>query len=67
MSKNNIIADSEGSCCRITETSKTLIDVVITNKPENYLKSGIIHIGISDHCVAYTCRKLYLCQKVNIK
>ena len=27
---------------RITETSKTLIDVVITNKPENYLKSVLL-------------------------
>ena len=34
---------------RITETSKTLIDVVITNKPENYL---------SDHSLVYTSRKL---------
>ena len=42
---------------RITETSKTLIiDVIITN--ENYLKSGIIHIGISDNSLVYTCRKL---------
>ena len=48
---------------RITETSKTLIDVIITNKPVNYLKSGIIHIGISDHSLVYTCRKL----SVNIK
>ena len=38
---------------RITETSKTLIDVIITNKPVNYLKSGI-----SDHSLVYTCRKL---------
>ena len=43
---------------RITETSKTLIDVIITNKPVNYLKSGIIHIGISDHSLVYTFRKL---------
>ena len=43
---------------RITETSKTLTDVIITNKPVNYLKSGIIHIGISDHSLVYTCRKL---------
>ena len=43
---------------RITETSKTLIDIIITNKPENYLKSVIIHIGMSDHSLVYTCRKL---------
>ena len=44
---------------RITETCKTLIDIIITNKPENYLKSGIIHIEISDHghSLVYTCRK----------
>ena len=45
---------------RITETSETLIDIIITNKHENYLKSGIIHIGTSDHghSLVYTCRKL---------
>jgi hypothetical protein len=31
---------------------------VITNKPENYLKSGVIHIGLSDNSLVSTCRKL---------
>ena len=35
-----------------------MIRHMITNKPENYLKSGVIHIGISDHSLVYTCRKL---------
>jgi hypothetical protein len=37
---------------------KTLIDLVITNKPGNYLRSGVIHIGISDHSMVYACRKI---------
>ena len=43
---------------RITSTSKTLIDLVITNKPGNYLRSGVIHSGISDHSMVYACRKI---------
>ena len=42
---------------RITLTSKTLIDLVITNKPGNYLRSGVIHSRISDHSMVYACRK----------
>jgi hypothetical protein len=26
--------------------------------PENYSKPGVLHIGISDHSLVYTCRKL---------
>ena len=43
---------------RITSTSKTLIDLVITNKPGNYLRSGVIPSGISDHSMVYACRKI---------
>ena len=43
---------------RVTPASKTLIDLVITNKPGNYLQSGVLHIGISDHSMIYACRKI---------
>ena len=43
---------------RVTPASKTLIDLVITIKPGNYLKSGVLHIGISDHSMIYACRKI---------
>ena len=43
---------------RVTPASKTLIDLVITNTPGNYLKSGVLHIGISNHSMIYACRKI---------
>ena len=32
---------------RITQTSSTLIDVILTNEPSRILSSGVLHIGIS--------------------
>ena len=34
---------------RITATTKTLIDLAFTNKPELINGSGVIHLGISEH------------------
>ena len=34
---------------RVTGTSATLIDLFFTNKPENIIQSGVVHIGMSDH------------------
>ena len=34
---------------RVTATTKTLIDLAFTNKPELINGSGVIHLGISDH------------------
>ena len=31
---------------RVTSTSATLIDLILTNTPENILQSGVIHLGI---------------------
>ena len=42
---------------RVTGTSATLIDLFFTNKPENIIQSGVIHIGISDHSLIYAVRK----------
>ena len=45
---------------RITSTTKTLIDLAFTNKPELINGSGIIHLGISDHSLIYIQRKIYI-------
>ena len=37
--------------------SATLIDQILTNRPENISRSGVIHMGISDHCLVYAVRK----------
>ena len=45
---------------RVTETTSSLIDVILTNTHENILTSGVLHIGISDHSLVYTVRKFKL-------
>ena len=36
---------------RVTMTTSTLIDHIVTNTPEKNSDSGVIHTGISDHIV----------------
>ena len=45
---------------RVTKTSATLIDLFFTNKCENILQSGVVHLGISDHSLIYAVRKFSL-------
>ena len=47
-------------CTRVTWNSQTIIDHVITNKPEHTATSGVIPCGISDHDVTYAVRSLNL-------
>ena len=41
---------------RTTADTNTLIDHIITNKPEQIITSGVLPCGISDHDVTYTVR-----------
>ncbi len=43
---------------RITESTKSLLDVCITSSTEKIISSGVIHQGISDHSLIYAIRKL---------
>ena len=43
---------------RITETSSSLLDVVITSHPERIINSGVSHLGLSDHSLVYAIRKI---------
>ena len=45
---------------RVTDTSATIIDLVLTNVKENIHASGVIHLGISDHSLIYAVRKFML-------
>ena len=38
----------------------TLIDLILTNKPEYISTGGVLHLGISDHSLVYAVRKLEL-------
>ena len=51
---------------RVTGTSATLIDLFFTNKPENIIQSGVVHIGISDHGLNYTVRKFPLPNRAKV-
>ena len=42
---------------RITPNSSTLIDIILSNEPSKILKSGVLHLGISDHSMVYAVRK----------
>ena len=44
---------------RVTRTSASLIDLIFTNKKENIVKSGVIHLGISDHSLTFAVRKFF--------
>ena len=49
---------------RITITTTSLIDHVVTNTPEKISHSGVVHTGISDHSLVYAIRKIRVFQKV---
>ena len=42
---------------RVTKTSKSLIDVLLTTHPEFYATIGSLHLGLSDHDSIFTVRK----------
>ena len=42
---------------RVTQTSSTLIDLLLTAKEEKVTESGVIHALISDHFIVYAIRK----------
>ena len=48
---------------RITETSKTKIDLIFVSKPELIISSGVHSIGLSDHSLTYAVRK---CNKIKL-
>ena len=43
---------------RITSSSKSLIDLFLTNEPDKFVTSGVSHIGCSEHSLIYVSRKL---------
>ena len=43
---------------RITDSSRSLLDVPITSMPEKITFSGVVHIGISDHSLIYAIREI---------
>ena len=48
---------------RVTVTTSTLIDHIVTNTPEKISDSGVVHTGISDHSLIYAIRKISVSKK----
>ena len=40
-------------CLLLLNVSSTLIDVLLTNRPDYFIKSGTFDPEISDHCLIY--------------
>ena len=43
---------------RVTDNSRTTIDLILTSDYTNISQSGVTDIGLSDHCMIYCTRKL---------
>ena len=43
---------------RVTQYSRTLIDLCLTNSPNKISNSGVVDIGISDHCAIFVTHKI---------
>ena len=48
---------------RITMTTTSLIDHIVTNTPEKISDSGVIHTCISDHSLVFAIRKISIMKK----
>ena len=46
---------------RITQTTRTILDLAFVSKPEMVTASGVHHLGLSDHSLIYVVRK---CKKI---
>ncbi len=52
---------------RLTPKSATLIDLILTNRPENISTSGVIHLGILDHSLTLPIGRQKIRQVRNFK
>ena len=50
---------------RITQRSKSLLDVCITSCPEKIIHSDVFHVGLNDHSLVYAVRKINSLPKCN--
>ena len=48
---------------RITMSTSSLIDHIVSNTPEKISDSGVIHTGISDHSLVFAIRKISVIKK----
>lgn len=48
---------------RVTESSKTLIDLIYANCPNRVAATGVLHLGLSDHSLIFAIRKISIPSK----
>ena len=39
---------------RVTQTTSSLIDILLSSNPDSHIKTGVFEYGLSDHYVIYT-------------
>ena len=44
---------------RVTKTSKSVIDVILINRPEHWATSGSLQLGMSDHIFSILLRNVF--------
>lgn len=44
---------NQSECTRVTPTSETLIDLILTNRTDLFDSTGVIDFGLSDHAMVY--------------
>ena len=47
-----------GEPTRVTDTSPTIIDMVLASEPSQNCQSGVTNLGPSDHMLTYRTRKV---------
>ena len=53
-----VLAQIINNATRITETTSSLLDHILTNSKDKISQSGVIDIGISDHQMIFCTRKI---------
>ena len=48
---------------RVTESTSSIIDLVLSNKLEIIIRTDVDHKGISDHSLIHVCRKISIPRK----
>ena len=61
LAKNSNFMQLINEPTRITQTTKTILDLAFVSRPEMVTASGVHHLGLSDHSLIYVVRK---CKKI---
>ena len=57
LAENSHMRQLINECTRITDKSRTIIDLIFVSRPELVVSSGVHSLGLSDHSLIYVVRK----------